>query len=252
MRFAIIDNDGVTVRTLTKYVQKYCSSFHAAYCCDVFQKVEIFAKNYSFYYTLLFLNVDSMRKEEVQGAIAKIRRFNQTAQIVLISSDPNRAIEGYSVEAVGFLVSPVSYASFAATTERAIAKLRTKNRSSILVGGGGIYHRIFVCDLLYVEVSGHDLIFHLSAKKIVVKGQLHHIEKQLLRLGFFRCSASFMVNLRHIEHASLRVVHVGGRDIFVSRNRRKRCGWQFFQQEKTVCSASVKIKRHAATGNVAD
>jgi DNA-binding LytR/AlgR family response regulator len=81
--------------------------------------------------------------------------------------------------------------------------------------------RIDADAILYVEVSGHDLIFHTAEKEHCIWGTLSKIEHELEGGSFSRCNACYLVNLKYVEHVKGLTVSVRGRELSISRNRRR-------------------------------
>ena len=67
----------------------------------------------------------------------------------------------------------------------------------------------------------HDLTYHTQREEIRTRGKLSAVEQRLPADTFFRCSVSFLINLRYVERYSGESVWVAGRKIPLSRGKKK-------------------------------
>ena len=81
--------------------------------------------------------------------------------------------------------------------------------------------RVPVADILYIEVMNHRLHIHIRQDEFVIWGSLQEMEEQLLGLHFMRSSHSYMVNLRNVTGLRKDSVLVAGRELPLSRSKRK-------------------------------
>ena len=76
-------------------------------------------------------------------------------------------------------------------------------------------------EICYVEVQGHELIYHTaSGERLRTSGALKQAEAKLGG-GFFRCNYCYLVNFSYVTKVSGNLVTVGGEELQISRNRRK-------------------------------
>jgi DNA-binding LytR/AlgR family response regulator len=81
--------------------------------------------------------------------------------------------------------------------------------------------RISIRDIMYVEVLGHNLIYHLREDEITVRGQLTKLEEELEPYNFSRCNDCLLINLRQVTGLSTGYVSVGEYKLPISRRRKK-------------------------------
>ena len=72
-----------------------------------------------------------------------------------------------------------------------------------------------------MEVSGHDLIYHMTDDTLTARGSLTELEKQLAPLGFLRCNACYLVNPRHITRVQNMEVWVGKDILKISKMKKQ-------------------------------
>ena len=107
--------------------------------------------------------------------------------------------------------------------DRALKRLKNKEHKFFILSGTGYTYRIDLYNLVYVEVKGHDLLFHLKDRQvpIQIRASLKKIEKQLDNRMFFKCSQGFLVNLEYVDEIRDGTAIVDGVEIPVTRTLRR-------------------------------
>lgn len=130
------------------------------------------------------------------------------------------AQRGYEVDAVSFLVKPVSYYDFYMKFEKALdVYVMNEERSITLSLPGGLCH-ISTDKLMYVEIIRHRLYYHLVDDVIEMTGVLSNVEQQLSEYGFLRCNNCYLVNPKFVVKVKGSDVQVGNRTLQISRPKR--------------------------------
>ena len=113
-----------------------------------------------------------MRFMDGMTAAEKIREHDSEVVIIFITNMPQYAIKGYLVDALDYVLKPVSYFAFSQRIDRALVRMKKRDRKylTIAVKGGNAEDRYFPdllrggagsrSDLLYgsgeVSFEGHD------------------------------------------------------------------------------------------------
>ena len=153
----------------------------------------------------------------------RIRSMDQDVIIVFISSFSQYAIDGYEVEALDYMLKPVSFGSFRAKMDRVVNVLGHREQGTVLVFKTREgYARLSASDILYAEVVNHDIYIHTLDQRVVKQwGALSKLEEQLQNDHFARCNACYLVNLRYVQGIQRDDVLVGGEKLAISKPRRK-------------------------------
>ena len=70
------------------------------------------------------------------------------------------AIQGYKVNALDYILKPISYFSFSESMVRALAKVKAPEKEYITIVLKGGKKKLDVARICYVEVQNHVLIYH--------------------------------------------------------------------------------------------
>lgn len=153
----------------------------------------------------------------------KIRQTGSRCSIVFITNMPQYAIEGYEVEALAYILKPIRALNFNEAIKRAVkrvAALQTEAVSIVLSGRSGV-KTIASSDIYYIEAMGHNIIFHTADGEITDRTTLNSLEERLRQANFARCNSCYLVNLKHVENILNNTVSVKGRELSISRNKKK-------------------------------
>lgn len=153
-----------------------------------------------------------------------IRTFEKIVKnyfVIFITNMPQYAIQGYKVNALDYILKPISYFSFSESMVRALAKVKTPEKEYITIVLKGGKKKLDVARICYVEVQDHVLIYHTLDGDFETKGTMRDTDNQFDPKKYFRCNRCYLVNLEFVETYQGSDIMVNGDTIQVSRSRRK-------------------------------
>ncbi|MFD1440553.1 LytR/AlgR family response regulator transcription factor [Lacticaseibacillus hegangensis] len=154
-----------------------------------------------------------------------VRKVDSTVPLAFVSNYDEYVFEGYDVNALAYIMKPLTAAKVATI----IAKVRAqKPAKQLLVTTAAGAQRIPLYELTAIEVADHALAFHLQDQTLVAAGQL----KDYLSLeqdGFIRIYRSILVNLNFVRRVTTSEVEMAdGTHYPIARQERKRTREAFF------------------------
>ena len=173
-------------------------------------------------FDLIFLDIDLPGIDGMEAARA-FRTYDERTPIIFVTNLANYAIRGYEVDALDFVVKPVAYYDFALRMDKAIRVIRRRAGRTVSILMDGILRVMPASDLTFVEVSNHNLAYHLASGEVITaRGTLSKLEKELADSSFVRISNSCLANMVHIRQIRGANLHMDdGNDIYFSRSRKK-------------------------------
>ena len=197
MRIAVIDDRPADRETIAALVSRWAKDRDTAVTVVPFPSAEAFLFAYSEDrdFDILLLDVEMSGEDGITLA-KRLRQEGCAAEIVFVTSHFELAGEGYEVDALHYLVKPVSQEKLSAVLTKAADRL-TAAPPSVVISSEGETVRLTERELLYVEAFLHYLVLHTEERDYRIKETLGEFAGRLSE-DFFRIHRSVLVNLRRI------------------------------------------------------
>lgn len=229
-RLAICDDDQADVVYLRSFLEKWAKDSKTALKIESYPSAEAFLFQYEedTSFDLLLLDIEMGEMSGVELA-RRIRRENRLVQIIFITGYMEYIAEGYDVEALHYLLKPVTEEKLFAVLDRAAERLKAKEKELCLALPGTVV-RIALCEIRYLEVQKNYVTVY-GEEAYTVKKTLNELEKELDE-SFCRTGRSHIVNLHFVKKITrTQVVLKDGRELPLSRSfyeRMNRAMIQYF------------------------
>lgn len=225
MKIAIVEDEIEQQNILKNYLQTFMTSKNASFDVDTYKSGEEFLSKFEKNkYDLLFMDIE-FGKNEINGmeTSVKLREIDDDILLVFVTNMAQFAVDGYSVDAVDFIVKPISYDPFRMKMEKVYKILNSKfHMTNVLISVENASKQILGRDILYVEVNNHDLFYHTKEKEYKVHSSLKSAISQLRELSFCQCNSCYLVNLEYVERIEKDyVVLTNNEKLKMPRTRRK-------------------------------
>lgn len=172
-------------------------------------------------FDVVFLDIDMPLMSGLE--VAKfIREQKSSMNIVFVTNYASLAIDGYGVDAIGFLVKPIRSEDIQKVLNKITKKLlaeRSDNKIIVKIKSG--YQTIRVSDIKFVEINIHDVFYHTTNGVYKTRGVLKQIEKDLNHKRFAKCSSCFLVNLDFVDSIEKDNIKIGKDKLKIARTRKK-------------------------------
>ena len=221
MKIAITDDEQAMREQLTDYIRRYQAEQGESFQISSFPTADALLGSYRKEYDILIFDID-MPGTNGMDAARILRRAGVASEIIFVTNMAQYAIKGYEVGAIDFVVKPGRYASFALKFRRAVEAARRKRSSRISVDTRDGLRYVDTSDIVFVEVTGHKLIYHTTKGSFESWGTMRAACETLEPFGFALCNACYLVNLSRVVAVSQDMVTVeGGDELKMSRGRKK-------------------------------
>ncbi len=219
INIAIVEDEDSYAHQLGGYLDRYANEngkkINYTFYTDGYQIID----NYKAQFDIIFMDV-KMKYMDGMTAAKKIRKIDSEVVIIFITTTSQYAIKGYAVDALDYVLKPISYFDFTQRLERGISRIiRHVDKYTTIVYKGGA-QKLNIKDIYYIEIENHTLTYHTKDGEYSVSGTMKSVEEELKDEGFFRCNSCYLVNLRYVEGMRDRFTIVNGEKLLVSRSRR--------------------------------
>ena len=219
IRVAIVEDENPAAAQLQQYLDRYAAESGETFEVVRFSDGDEILENYRAQYDIILMDVQ-MKYMDGMTAAEEIRRRDEEVVIIFITNMAQYAIRGYAVDALDYVLKPVSYFAFSQRLERAIGRMKRRARRFLTIAIRGGAQKLDVERLLYVESQGHSLVFHTAGGVHTTTGTLREAEDKLGPLGFCRCNKGCLVNLEHVDAVRDGCAVVKGSLLPISRGRK--------------------------------
>lgn len=221
IRIGVVEDDPLSRDVVITHLARYRADRGVDLDIATFEDGADLLAAYRSDFDVLLLDIE-MERVSGMTAARRVRTVDDEVAIVFITAAPQYAISGYEVQALSYLLKPLSYAAFAQELDRVLSQRRRRERRTLLFQADGAHHRVDVADIVYLESAGHRVLVHTHAETHSVVSSLKALEAELDGAGFARCNSGYLVNLAHVtaveqNEAILR----GGARLQISRPKRK-------------------------------
>lgn len=220
IRVAIVEDDKNCAHSFEEFLKKYGEEKGKSFQITCFPDGEDITEGYVPVYDIILMDIE-MQFMDGMTAAEIIRKADKEVVIIFITNMVQYAIKGYAVNALDYVVKPVSYPSFSHCIDRAMEKMEKKEKHYLMVRNKGDLKKIAIDDIYYLESKGHDLLVHTVDDTLLMSGTMKEMESKLEAFHFCRCNKGYLVNLEHVDAITEGMVVVGDDHLSISRPRKK-------------------------------
>lgn len=232
MHLAIVDDLETDLQSLNHLLADYLEPRHIVHEISLFASGEQFFSHYNpKQYDILFLD-NQLKGISGMDIARRVRSQGDDVPIIFITVEESYALEGYSVQAVDYILKPVSRERLFTTMNRLIE--RHKFRHTIEIKESRIVRHLPVDDILYVRSIGHFLEIYRMVSDEMIKPYmtLEYFLSLLHQMGeygdswnglrFQNCCRGYIVNLDYVRSLEAKdFVLTDGSKIPISRSKYK-------------------------------
>ncbi|WP_159795201.1 LytR/AlgR family response regulator transcription factor [Puerhibacterium puerhi] len=221
IRIGIVEDDAASAALLTGYLRRFEEESGEELVVTRYTDGSALVAGYRPDFDILLLDIE-MPGLDGFAAAEQIRQVDRDVVIVFVTNTPQYAVRGYEVDALSYVLKPVSYFALVRELKRSIARLRQRPAHYLVLTVDGGLVRVNTDDVVYLESAKHRTMVHTVDGKHSVVGPLKGLEAQVDGMGFCRINSGYVVNLRHVvavQQSSCLVV--GGQTLPISRPRKK-------------------------------
>ena len=234
---AIVEDEDKAAALLKGYIEEYAQKTGQEFNIKRFTNGVDFLEDYKSTYSVVFMDIQMPYKNGMDIAF-DLRERDKNISIIFVTNLSQYAQKGYEVDAVSYLMKPVSYYDFAMKFKKALDVYSMNEEQGITLAVAGGLCRISTDKLMYVEVAKHRLYYHLVDDVIEVTGALNKVEEELKQYGFMRCNQCFLINPKFVVSVKGYEVKVGNETLAISRPKKAS-----FMEELTTWLAGAEGRR---------
>ncbi len=219
LHVGIVEDEAGSRKLLREMIEKYALENQKEIAVREFSDGTEIVENYRPDYDILLLDIEMPAMNGMEAA-EKIRESDPEVVLVFITNMAQYAIKGYQVDALDFILKPVSYGTFAMRFTRAIGRVKSREGKRICLNLPEGPRWIDSRKVYYVETQNRMLWYHTEEGVFSVRGALKDVQKELESWHFEKCNQCYLVNLKYVSEIRKNIVLVAGDELEISRRNR--------------------------------
>lgn len=169
---------------------------------------------------LVFLDI-KMKKIDGIHLAGSIREKDKDIMIVFVTSFKQYSLHGYNVEALNYLIKPVSPAKLLPTLDKAYMIYESRRNSFFIVAKGKEQCKIFGDDIYCISMSAHYAEIFTADTSYTLRKPAKELDRMLPEY-FVCCHRSHRVNIFKVERiCGSSIVLLNKKELPLSRNNTK-------------------------------
>ena len=202
MKCLAIDDEPLALEQISSYIEKTPFLECVALCQSAYEAIEYMLNNEI---DLMFVDINM---PDING-MDFVKSLKQSPQVIFTTAYSEYAIEGFQVDALDYILKPISYAGFLKAANKALTwyelshkkpELVQTNQECLFVKSEYKLVRIMLDDIKYIESANEYIQIHLiNDEPVSTLIRLKVIEEQLPKDKFMRVHRSFIVNLNRVK-----------------------------------------------------
>ena len=164
---------------------------------------------------LIFLDINM---PDISG-MQLLQTLSPRPLIIFTTAYSQYAVESYALNALDYLLKPVTFERFLMAINKAAAALSLKNttgpdeEAAVFIKSGPQTYRVKVSEILYLEKNGNYITVHLKDGNILIRENMGDIFDLVPAADFIRVHKSYVVGIRHISMIEVHQLIVNGEKI---------------------------------------
>ena len=218
IKIAIVEDEAMYAKQLEEFLHQYEKENGEAFDITIYSDGDQIVNKYRSQYDIILMDVE-MKFMDGMSAAEEIRKMDSEVVIIFITNMTQYAIRGYEVDALDYVLKPVSYFAFSQKLKRAVSRIKKRSSKYITLAVKGGVIRVDLDDIYYVESAGHNLLYHMGNATHLTSGTMKSAEEQLAEYGFSRGNTCYLINLAHVDGIQDKCAVVKGERLQISRPR---------------------------------
>ena len=168
---------------------------------------------------LILMDIYMPDKPGIQAA-RELRHMGKQCRIVFLTTSREHALDAFEVEAVQYLVKPLSAERLFPLLDRLLKEMEEERRKYILLRVEGMLQRVAVDDIVCCEAQGKiKCMYFADGTSCMLRITMAKIVEMLSPYAeFMRVGVAYLVNMEHIECISKQEIRMDtGKKIYPPR-----------------------------------
>jgi two-component system LytT family response regulator len=164
---------------------------------------------------LIFLDINM---PDISG-MQLVQTLSPCPMIIFTTAYSHYAVESYELNALDYLLKPITFERFLAAVNKAPETLSSKKsigmeaEATVFIKSGPQTYQVKLAEILYLEKDGNYITVHLKDKNILIRENMGDIFDLVPGADFIRVHKSYVVAIKHIAMIEVHQLVINGEKI---------------------------------------
>lgn len=221
LHIAVVDNEKEALDSNVLMIERFADANKIAKSISTYLNPFDFL-NAKEEFDVVFMDID-MPAINGMDVANEMRKRKQKIDIIFITNLPQFAVDGYKVNALDFVIKPITYANISFALDKVVEKKRNVLNGYFFLKIGGFLRRFDNDEMLYFEMANHNILMYLNNGEILkIRGSLKLIEEVVNDNVFVKINSGIVINLSKVKTFEDGVViMVNNERLPISRSHKK-------------------------------
>ncbi|MEO7463397.1 MAG: LytTR family DNA-binding domain-containing protein, partial [Ferruginibacter sp.] len=222
LRCLLIDDEPPALKVLQSHISQINGLEVVGMCRNAVEAMDVL---YHKSVDVMFLDI---KMPKIIGT-EFLRNLSHPPKVIFVTAYREYAVEGFELDAVDYLVKPVSFERFLKAIDRLrrnpdqhapaeVNMYETNPNAFVYLKADRSMHKVFINEILYIESwKDYVKVFFTNAKPLLVKQPISAIENLLSEHKFIRVHRSYIVSLNKISGYNQASVQLDSNEIPIGR-----------------------------------
>lgn len=220
---ALCDDEAAEMEKIKSLLEQY-REWHSDYSfqIDCFVNVNellIRMEESGYMPDILFMDIYMPEKMGIQAA-QEIREMGNGCRIIFLTSSKEYALEAYRVDAVQYLLKPISDKELFPVLDKTLKAMEREQQKHLLLRIDGTIRRVALHDILYCEAQKKSQRICLTEnRQLQLRMTMGRLQEMLAGHDeFVRVGVAYIINLEHVESLNTQMLQMdNGDEIYLPR-----------------------------------
>ena len=230
IRTVIVDDEPLAIEVIETYLKNFSDIEIIAKCGDGIQAFNILQQKKA---DLMFLDV----KMPGLNGTELLKSLKNPPKVIFTTAYHDYAVEGFELNALDYLLKPVSFDRFLKAMEKVYEHFGFTARQNIQTGTMPARNqdiflylkverkmvKVDVKDILWIESQKDYIKVVLTDRELISKQKISILEELLPEDEFLRIHRSFIISINKIESFNSSKIEIGSKELPIGRNYKNDC-----------------------------
>lgn len=158
------------------------------------------------------------------NGVELVKRLSDPPAVIFTTAYPEYAVEGFNLNAVDYLLKPISFDRFSKAVEKfshTLVNLKDESPDTVLIKSGKKEYRIKVESIHYIESMGDYVRLATATQALITHGTMVQFLDILPPNKFCRIHKSFTINLDLIDYIEGNIISLKGKKLSLGKAYRE-------------------------------